>query len=601
MKIFYMILIFIVLFIPVNLFAEKQETKENGETRTKKESVIEQKEVSVEDEKTDRKKKSPVKWSFFSRNKGTVHKDFQRNEYAYKDSYASLETETGAELKWKKTRFGLQKTGLVFIKKDNDNLSGHSYRYSDEIFNHGWEHWINRVYVHTRQGNFSIRAGDFHKTMNRGMLLSMKNDPVYGDNTLRGLDFIYRKKSLSAQIFGGKANPEIRAPDTNERMKMTDDFIWGSEIGYWIYKRKIKLSLSYLGAAYLPFNPDYDYDNKRIESFFHIAGTNLSLVNIIPSSRINFSAAAAPYAMRKYTDRNEPPDMPPEIKNSFSHDFSGAHALHISALKWFDISGNRLSLTLEAKRYEKYYMNHLLLENPDFKRRYFNLPSLVPETTALANEFDTQAVRASISFNDTSFTEALYSVEFTMGQPLENTLPFDKLGNISYFDEKFYFIGVGVDKKFSSLKTSADFGIHKANRKKDDYYKRWIYAGIEAGTHFSEISLKFSNKFYIKDLHDLGIKKNDGAIENAFSANFSWKNSLTASFYLTYWDNHRYWELDSNADTSRFFPGGKIGFSYKCLKTSVYYGKQKGGYVCDGVCRYVPDFEGGKIELEISL
>ena len=124
------------------------------------------------------------------------------------------------------------KVNFVFDKEKDSTLQNFDYQYSNELFNHGWQYYLDRVYFKAKMNHLSTIIGDFYESMNRGLIFSFKNDPAFGDNTIRGADFKMKLKGFHFKAFGGKTNPQIRDIALQERMLETNDYVWGSEIGY---------------------------------------------------------------------------------------------------------------------------------------------------------------------------------------------------------------------------------------------------------------------------------------------------------------------------------------------------------------------------------
>ncbi len=548
-------------------------------------------------------KKNEVKLKIQSKNKVTIKQDFQRNKTSKKDDFTIFSNQLKLETTYSFFTLGLRKTALVFSGKEKDDtMPNFDYQYSNELFNHGWQNYLDRIYFKTKMKHFSLILGDFYESMNRGLIFSFKNDPAFGDNTIRGTDFKMRLKGFHFKAFGGKANPQVRDISLDERLNETDDYVWGTEVGYKLWK--IDLSAQYGGGNF----GDYTILEKKtlgnttqgenISKSFHIIGTSLKINNAIPKSRLYATFNYIPKGEDDYNKIDIMKIGKKELNQSKEKksDLDGSKAIFATISKWFDFSKNRLTLTTEGKMYDKYFLNYTLMEDSNYKRRYFNPPTLLWQNMPIANEFDTWAVREKIAFRDNFLTKADYSIEFVKGNSLNNEKSLITTANYGrYVKEDFYFGGITLSKQFSSFYINKKYGYYQINTESDKDYTRWHYFYFETGSHYEKISGKLENSLYLKRFKNNGVEEQKGAIEDTVLLYIAYGQHLGFSFINTYWHN------DVKDGLDNFYPSGKISFKYKAVTTSLFYGKIKGGWVCEGTCRLVPDFQGFKLELNIDI
>lgn len=552
-----------------------------------------------------------VKWKFYSKNKSHIYIDYKAKDFSQEDSFGMLYTQDFAEASWKNYSLGLRKTMIVFAKKNFDhNLKDHDYQYSNELFNHSWEHWLDRLYFKGKWKPVNFTVGDFYESMNRGMAFSMKNDPVHGDNSIRGGSVNISHKGFHMKTFGGRANPQIRDKATFQRMLETDDWLVGLEAGYkW---KKLDFGVEYGYGNYGKYHlikPEEEASIKTkidSEKEFHLIGAYISLKNPFPGFTFYAGATYVPYAYentltsKTVFDKEQPLDVQ-------AADMDNATAFYSSALYYFDFGKkkSRFTFKVEGKCYNKYFLNYTRMEELDYNRRYFNPPTLLPMDLQLDNEFDTWAIGAKVSLNDKHLTKAKYSINFVKGDSLDNkeALPASRSNLISeYKEEDFWYIGGKGEKSWQHFNLSANIGYHSSKGNKYptlgvDDSRYWIVAGLHLGGYASKFSFKFNNDYYNKDMTVKSSHEYDSAHELKSVVDLSWDSKYFITFKNTYWNNK-----SAGDKTRSWHPGAAIGFKYNTVRFYVFGGLEKGGLTCDGgACRFLPDFKGIKAELDVSL
>ncbi len=576
------VLLFIFILVSLQLFPE--ETPENNE-----------------------KESNQSIWQFngYTKNKFHLHKDYKEVQgNSDGDDFSDFQSETMFEIKGTNYSFGLVKDVIKFNERAYDKESkGEKYQWSNDFFNHGYEQYIDKIFAKGSWDSLKISAGDFYESMNRGLMFSFKKDPVYGDNTIRGVDISTEINGFHSKAFGGKANPSLRDYATEKKMKESDDYLWGAEGGYRF--GKIDFGIEYAGAKYEKYQLAYEKkelcefagDCDDIKKNFHLTGGYLQLNNLIDNSDIYLggSVVLLGYDYFYSYDAGE--------RTESRKDLSSGHALYFSGIKWFDLGANRLTISLEGKRYEKYFLNYSKMEHQDFQRRYFILPTLIWNEFQIDNEFDTMGGKAKVSFKDDAYSGLLVTGEFAKCQNLGNW----DYAVFDYRPEDFYFGAVTLDRRFANSFVVLKGAIHDVSdngpksfdnaaiqRGFYDYKRKWIYSSLQTGGNISKFSAKLNSSLFIKDDSSENWKN---AQEIAAALDFGWDNSYTISFSDTYWDT----KVDGDGNIKKHYPGITAGYKYKNFRTSLFYGKIKGGLVCTGgMCRYMPDFDGIKAELDFK-
>jgi hypothetical protein len=549
-------------------------------------------------------------WKMYTKNRANLYLDHKSNTGSPEDNFGMLYTENFYEVKYKNYSLGLRKTFILFSQKDHDDsMVDHDYQYSDEIFNHSWENWLDRIYLKAEWKPVQITAGDFYESMNRGMAFSFRNDPVYGDNSIRGGSVKVQKKGFNLKTFGGRANPQIRDKATFQRMGESDDWVVGIEGAYkW---RRTEIGVQYGYGNYGKYTLE-DYvegatlsNNIVSEKEFHFTGIHLALRNPFPRFSSYTGFVFVPYAYENTVETTrfrEEYQEPEKEKTGLNNSF----AVYSNALYYFDFGEkkNRLSFKIDGKVYSRFYLNYTRMEDQNYQRRYFNPPTLLPRELQIDNEFDTWAVGARISLNEKTYTGAMYHIDFVKGDSLgnEDSLPPSAGRFMSmYMNENFWYISGGGEKNWNNLSLKASAGYHGA---KGNYIevlglrdnRDWIMANIHLGGNIGKFSTKLTNDYYLKDMRISGVQEHDKAHELRTALDLSWDKKFFATLKSTVWHNN-------HDDGSRsWFPGGSIGFKHHDLTFMIFGGFEKGGFTCDGgTCRYLPDFKGVKVELDITL
>ena len=554
-------------------------------------------------------KKEEIKWKFYSKNKAHVFIDEKISGGEAKDTYGVIQTEDFGEITYKNYTFGIRKTLLFFAGKDDDYdyVRNFDYVYSNEHFNHSWEQYLDRIYVKGKWKEAQFTVGDFYESMNRGMAFSMKNDQVYGDNSIRGVNISLNYNGFFIKEFGGLANPQLRDSATFKRMNESDDWLYGMEAGY-----KWKIAEAAVQYGYGNYGKYDLYDNAKknisAEKEFHFIGSYVALKNPVPGFSFYAGAVYVPYGYENTTVTTQRKENDPRIEKEKT-DLQNAAAFYSSALYYFDFGEkkSRLTFKLEGKMYNKFFLNYNRMEDTNYqKRRYFNPPTLLPKELQIDNEFDTWAVGGRISFNE-NYSGIKFHADLVKGNSLGNksALPQSKPPNLilDYQAEDFWYSALSGEKEWEHVSLSAGVGWHTVDGNSDSKNSRdWIIAFIHIGGFVSDWSMKLTNDYYHKDYWLGDIHKMDNVHELKSVAEVSWKykrlHELFAAVKNTTWI-----EKESGGSYSPdFYTGGSIGYKYKFLRTYVFGGLERGGFTCDGgTCRYLPDFKGVKAEIEINL
>ena len=608
------IIVFMLIFIFSFLFAETEQkpaensekTAENtGNPETNTETLPE-----TSPQKTPQEtKKSEINWKFYSKNKAHVFIDHEIKHG--EDTYAVLQTEDFGEMSYKNYTFGVRKTLLFFAGKRDDSEydPNFNYQYSDEHFNHCWEQYLDRIYAKGKWKNFQFTAGDFYESMNRGMAFSMTNDQVYGDNSIRGGNIAANYNGFFIKAFGGRANQQLRDNATFRRMKEADDWLAGMEAGYkWkIAELAVQYGYGNYGSYILvaPIMTDDLKTGLKAEKEFHFVGSYVALKNPVPGFSFYAGAVYVP-------NGNETTVSVMQFKRTTiekeKDDLQNAAAFYSSALYYFDFGAkkSRLAFKVEGKMYNKFFLNYNRMEDIDFqKRRYFNPPTLLPKELQIDNEFDTWAVGGRVSFNE-NHSGIKFHADLVKGDSLGNSeaLPESKTYmSVDYLAEDFWYSEFGAEKDWKHISLAAGVGWHTVDGNPEHKNSRdWIIPYLHIGGFVSDFSMKLTNDYYIKDYWLNDIHEMDHVHELKTVAEISWKYKRTHELFAAL-KNTTWIEKEAGEGYSpEFYTGGSIGYKYKFLRTYVFGGLEKGGFTCDGgTCRYLPDFKGVKVEIDINL
>ncbi|HNT28379.1 MAG TPA: hypothetical protein PKH10_09400, partial [bacterium] len=170
----------------------------------------------------------PPRFTGHSSSRVNIHFDHQSTDTAIPDDYTTLAQELFIEGTYDRYTVGMRKNLLLFLGRGpDDKVKNFDYRYAPEAFNHGWMHALDRIYLKMHWPVVTVTAGDFHESMNRGLLFSLLKDPAGEDNALRGGSVTVRSGDFHAKAFGGVANPLLRDRATLERMGEANDILWG--------------------------------------------------------------------------------------------------------------------------------------------------------------------------------------------------------------------------------------------------------------------------------------------------------------------------------------------------------------------------------------
>jgi len=629
-------LLFVLIFFLNSVFAEtagkpaEQPAEDAGKSaETLSETSPKEQDPSVEKEqkpagKTE--KKEEIKWKFYSKNKAHVFIDQKIRGGEAEDTYGVLQTEDFGEITYKNYTFGIRKTLLFFADKESDDyVKNFDYIYSDEHFNHSWEQYLDRIYVKGKWKKAQFTVGDFYESMNRGMAFSMKNDQVYGDNSIRGINISLDYNGFFIKEFGGMANPQLRDSATFKRMNESEDWLIGMETGYkWkVAEAAVQYGYGNYGKYSLVSPSNEKASLKRwldTEKEFHFLGSYFALKNPFPGFSFYAGAVYVPYGTETTIESNQFHENTPKIDKEKT-DLQNAAAFYSSVLYYFDFGKkkSRLTFKLEGKMYNKFFLNYNRMEDKDYqKRRYFNPPTLLPKELQIDNEFDTWAVGGRISFNE-NYSGIKFHADLVKGDSLDNqdALPSNTTNAIiTYRSENFWYSALSGEKEWKHVSLSAGLGWHTVRNSSSERKnsRDWIISFIHVGGFVSDFAMKLTNDYYHKDYWLDDVHEMNHVHELKTVAEFSWKykrtHELFAAVKNTTWiekeggteEADDIEEGNSGSYSPSFYTGGSIGYKYKFLRTYIFGGLEKGGFTCDGgMCRYLPDFKGVKVEIEINL
>ncbi|MGI6393293.1 MAG: DUF6029 family protein [bacterium] len=558
-------------------------------------------------ESENKGKEEEVIWKIHSKNKSHTYIDHKAKTGSEKDTFNLYTNESFMEGTYKNFSFGGRKTLVVFSDREFDSaVADFDYKYSNELLNHSWEHWLDRLYLKGKWKKIQFTVGDFYESMNRGMAFSMKNDPVYGDNSIRGVNITSSHDGFFFKAFGGRANPQIRDKATFQRMKEPDDWLAGLESGYkW---KKVEFSIQYGYGNYGKYSLVTPQEKAKIKESldaskeFHLTGASIYLKNPFPRFTWYTGAVYVPYGHEKSLSKTVFGEREPLVETEKKR-LNNAFSLYSNALYYFDFGKkkSRLTFKLEGKVYNKFFLNYSRMEDPDYQRRYFSPPTLLPKELQIDNEFDTWAVGTRIALNE-GRSGAKFHIDFVKGDTFGNkkAFPSSQLSLITeYKEEDFWYVAGGGEKSWNKFALSAGAGYHTAkgenSNKEFKNDRNWIISYLYLSGHISKFSAKFTNDYYIKDLWVHGVREMDYAHELKTVLDISWDKKYFASFKNTFWKN-------KPEGKAKWYAGGSIGFKKEPFRIYCFGGLEKGGYVCDGgACRYLPDFKGLKLEVDIAL
>lgn len=543
----------------------------------------------------------PPRFTGYSSSRVNIRFDYQSTDAAIPDDYTDLSHELFVEGTYDRYTVGLRKNLLLFLGRGpDDKVKNFDYRYAPEAFNHGWMHALDRIYLKMNWPVVTVTAGDVHESMNRGLFFSLLKDPAGEDNAVRGGSVTVRSGDLHAKAFGGVANPLLRDRATLERTGEANDILWGTEAGYRI-AGMVDTGVEYGGGLYGDYTLDYqrwdDPSSPRTyqSKYFHIVGLYADAYRLIPRTTVYLGGTLLPAGADRWTREAAWGDTRKRT------DLTLANALYFSIINWHDIDKSRLTITVEGKRYERYWLNYRRMEDLDFSRRYFKPPALMWENLPLLNDLNTMGLRTRVQFTDRNLTGLTAAAEFIGGlsNPYRDRWEYEEDLSLK---EDYWFAGGSLERRFDPVTINAKTGYLKVNGPSNgDYHGETLYVQLLTGLGVAGFSAKLNLELYRRDLTLHKTPEEQGAIEQRHVLDLSWRNMIFASYVGTYYRNV-FSKGFVEKDLDEYYPGGSVGFAYRDIRLSLFGGLMRGGLTClGGVCRYLPDFKGIKMELEVKL
>ncbi|MCK5808222.1 hypothetical protein KAH37_04460 [bacterium] len=557
--------------------------------------------LSADDISLKKTKKDEVHWTLDMKNHiyGYLHKDEVApsggggfpgfgggSTSAFLPNHLTLYNSTRLKARMGHWTFSIRKD--LFAMIGMPIKEGEEYMLSnDMVFNHGPKYYLERVALEGRWKRFNFTAGDFYLSLNRGLMLAMTPSDKNGDNSIRGGKFIVKTKGFSVTTFGGYANPMLRDIPLEKRMQDGWDWLFGTDFGYK-YK-KLSWHLSYTGAYYQPYKVEEATATATAETVkkdFHLVGASMRTGALWKG----FSSYAG-FTMIADGNNNKTTQF-----SNITHDMAGAHALYLSARQWWDIKGERLTISMQGNRYSRYFVNYDVLEDPDFKRDYFSVPDLIPDNYELTTPYDNWGMKFRIALAEKRLTKLNISFETALLWSLEQS---DQSFTSTLGDTKDLYLGGSIDRTWKQFSFKVLGGYH---RKEDlEAYAgnppklvEWGYINLLLGTSFKKQSFKSTSEVYIKN--DPGEEWND-AVDFRQTLDWTISSLVTFSLLLSYWNDH-----NEDSDEQHYYPGASISVHYKKVRALIFGGQMRGGKVCTGgVCRDLPDFSGVKLEFDLKM
>ncbi len=553
---------------------------------------------------TDRHTPGPVRFTGYSSSRAEMRLDAKSEAGSTPENYGVAVNETLIESRYDTYTVGLRKNFvLFFLKNDDPAVEHYDYRYSPEAFEHGWEHYIERLYGRGEWSfsgiNLAVTLGDFYESMNRGLFFSMVREAGGEDNAVRGGAVSFKGHGVHAKAFGGVANPYLRDRSSLERMGEANDILWGTEAGYRIAEM-LDIGAEYGGGIYGDYlldrqNWDDPASARTYQSkYFHLVGLYADLFRLIPRTNGYLGMTLVPAGVDRWVREAAWGDTRKRT------DLTLANAFYFSFSNWHDISKSRLTLTIEGKRYERYWLNYRTMEDPDYLRRYFRPPSLNWDNLPLLNDLNTMALRTRVQFADNDSTGITAAVEFIGGlsEKYRDSWKYEK---DRVPEEDHWLVGGSLERRFGPAAVTAKAAFRRINGASRPYHGETLYTQLTGGAGVSGFSFKLNLELYRRDLVWLDTVEERGALEQRHVLDFSWKNTLFLSYVGTYYRN-KFETLFYEKDEKEYYPGGSLGWAYRKMRVSLFGGLMRGGITCiGGVCRKLPDFKGVKLELEVKL
>ena len=426
---------------------------------------------------------------------------------------------------------------------------------------------------------WSLRAGDFYSTLGKGLVLAvLKNDQFGEDETIQGGIGNFKSDYFNLRLLGGLVNEsdslEFKPTRAQHGEKEYDrrDILYGGGIttGHPTY---FVIGGNYLGGKL--FVPEDDEYAKYEED------DTISLVSgTIESPDFIYGSFYGEYAWLIREDNKI------EILDDEKYEGRGAY----SSLSLF-----YGPVTFLAE-YQDYYR---------FDFDYHEAPNLEYTKTAFTHAPRTDDIigyRLRLDFVipkiDTIVYGAYYNSQTHEAEKFPETLK-DHYSGDGYMEWIEHGYG-GFEQTFSN--TAYVFG---GGGYREIPEGRWVHGELEAGYPVASRH-QISASTHIKQFAGFG----------AFSEEYSsWQYILEYSFSPWLIVTGLYENSDeplaggfssSEAGGSsvdpHFYSGRVTVEPHEKIRVSVFYGREKGGLQCaGGVCRTVPPFEGGKMDVQVRF
>lgn len=442
---------------------------------------------------------------------------------------------------------------------------------------------LERIAGHYTDGDLSLEFGDVYTVFGRGMALTFRKSDLLGlDNAIRGGRAAYNGAHFTFQAVAGLANPQNIDPKTYALLRDPNDAVVGVEAVGRVGDND-DLELGFAGSN-ITFQDALDInDTGNTRRSAGVLGWHLAAPALLDGKLALYAEVDA--LRHQFADAMGRPGQ------TFGRAVYASAQLQLTELtvlaEWVDYSNYLL-----APAYDSFHPS----------RVYSSVPTL--ELDGFLDVRDIFNRRGGSVKVDYAFLPGPWSVSantLVVGLPRNELSPIDDpwqgvlathawLGLHKRSESDFSLDVTGGYRREFQLANDVLGGIHTG-----DFNREALHGKIDVGFAVGEHSFEIGTD----QRWDRHVERSELISRGGVSLTYSWGIQLTLTATLR-WDNFKAADVRAMHE---FYPSFEAKWTFSAGNfVSAFVGATPGGILCaGGVCREVPLFEGGMVQLVLRL
>jgi Family of unknown function (DUF6029) len=476
---------------------------------------------------------------------------------------------------------GINRLNLQVVK--GDYIAG--LRYDVESYFEKEEYAIKylpeKFFLQVDKRFWEARLGDYYANFGRGLTLSMlKNDQFGQDDTLQGATAALKTKYFQMRGLGGWVNEGDSLEFKPYRAKVDDpeydqrDVLAGGEIwtGHPSYVR--------VGGSYIYGELPADEDDQLAQ---YQDDDRVQLISAaIEAPDFDYGAFYGEYAWLEYEDIYK------ELIDDIEYEGRGAYAS-------LNLFFGPVTFLAEGQDYYRFEFEHNEPPNLEYEKTAFSHAPRRDDIRGYRGRVD-----LVIPVIDTLVYTAYYNSQTHETNPeTAEALPATLKDHYSndYSIEWIEHTYGGIEKVFDNAAFAYGSGGYRENPE-----GRWIHGELDAGLPFASHH-QVTGSVHAKQFAGMGTFSETEYSSAAYVLEYAFSPYLIVTGIYEKSDEPLSAGVAGSTDDDPNYYSGQIAVDpTERIRVTLFYGREKGGLQCSGgICRPVPPFEGGRVDLQMRF